>query len=233
MSTVPQSLRDAGQVIRAGALTEAEDVRIITGPGTTSKSGYHAGTNEGLTPGSEYSTRRARDRAGLSTASSALDISYRGPRPDGKRFTAASKRAQIAFTAWLVGEAKAGRADLMMIVGPGADGRAYGWYRWNGWKPVGPRPKGNSHEAHTHVSFPRDTEFGDRASMFRPYWPALPTPVPDSPETPDEEPEEDTLQDELDEAVARAEAAEARVTELEALAAEDVADAKKIVERHA
>jgi hypothetical protein len=58
----------------------------------------------------------------------------------------------------------------MEIIGPGDDGRAYAWQQWTGWKRVGPRPKGDGHEWHIHLSYPRDTETADKVALFRRYY---------------------------------------------------------------
>lgn len=175
MSTTPASTAAAAHLIAAGALaagyTALHSIRAARGP-----HGYHAGRAEIYGPtGSgdrDYSVRKPRDKAGLSNASSALDITMRGP---------GSREHQRAFTAYLVAAAAAGRADLVEVLGPDAQGRATWWGVDDGWQPklgwtIGGKwvPVDASHEWHTHISFYRDTELGDRASMFAGFFGSTP-----------------------------------------------------------
>jgi len=228
MSTISQSSRDAAHLIRAGA--EADGYKaIISHRNVRSDRGYHAGQDDIYGPGGagdrDYSVRRKRDKAGLSNASAAMDISFRGP---------GAQAAQRRFAPWLAAEAKAGRADIMEVIGPGPDGKAYDWRKSNGWRPIGPRPRlpngqADSHTYHDHVSLPRDTEFGDRTSMFRGFFPALADPIPDSPDDPEpddppEGPPTPPTQAELDAAIERAEAAEQVIAQIGKVVADFEAD---------
>ena len=221
MSTIAQSSRDAAHLIRAGAASEGYKAIIShratrVNPRTGKYGGYHSGTNEGLRPGSDYSTTKPRDKVGLSKASAAMDIGFRGIK--GVAGSAARAwRAQRDFTVWLVAEVKAGRADLMEIVGPNANGIATYWSKPD-WVPSKGRDR-----LHPHVGYPRDTEFADRASQFRGFFPALAErrtfpPTPDDPEPDDDDvPGDGPTQDEFDTAIERAEQAEAERDELAVL----------------
>lgn len=204
MSSIPQSTRDAAAVIRAGAESEGRkafiSIRAARGP-----HGFHAGKAEIFGPGGDglrdYSVRAKRNRAGLSNASSAMDVTIRGPQ---------NLKRQREFTAFMVAEAKAGRADLFEIIGPNAEGKAAYWSKKNGWNEVlgwqtkkGWVPVDPSHTWHTHFSFWRDTEFSDRAAMFRPLWPQVQgVPAEHAVDDPEpllgEPPEEDKPEDDSD-----------------------------------
>jgi len=149
-------------------------------------------------------------------------------KPDGTPSNAASaidfvglpKKQVIALTAHLVAEAQAGRIpELAEIIGPGLDGKAYRWAA-PGWKRTLGR---KDHTWHLHLGLKRKTWLGD-VDLIGYFEPVLgPRPVTLSPdeEPPDEEPNEpkptyEELETERDEAIDRAEAAEAEVARIKA-----------------
>lgn len=150
MSYAPKTLLDARSYILARTSLHPDAVGIVGGPGHTY--GYHLGADR--LPAWDYSTQTTRDRAGLTTAASALDIGDFGRLPQ--------------LRAYLVGAAKARQAnDIAEIIGPGDDGRAYSWERARGFSAVGPRARGDSHEWHIHISYYRDSEYRDKVGLFR------------------------------------------------------------------
>lgn len=171
MSTAPDSLRAIRQLVSAKAPTWIVSIRANLRPGDR-YAGYHAGYDEIYGPNGlgdqAYSVRRPRDRRSRnlnhvpplasSNASSACDISVRGL---GRRENA---RLQREFTAWTVQRAKAKLLDIQFVGGPDAKGNATIWEKpyWT--------PKPGVDKDHTHISWPRDTEFGDRAGQLAPYW---------------------------------------------------------------
>lgn len=174
MSTIPQSLSDLKRYLIEKTGAEGKNFGIRGAVGARRQWGYHLGRSDIYGSGGygdkDYSNRRRRDRAGLSEASSGFDI--RLPAKELKR-----------LTAYLVDEARAGRADLMEILGPDSLGAAKRWARPD-WKPL---PASADHRWHIHLSFPRDTETGDRVAMFEGLYGSR-TPVEPEPEDPFPEP---------------------------------------------
>jgi hypothetical protein len=161
VSDAPENLKDLRRYLmeKTGKTSANFGIRGVVGP--KRNSGYHLGRRdiygEGGLGDKDYSIQRPRDKRGLTDMSAGFDIQLG---------VAELKRMR----AWLVAEATAGRADLMEIIGPGDDGRAYAWQKWTGWQPVGPRAKGDGHEWHIHLSYPRDTETADKVALFRRYY---------------------------------------------------------------
>lgn len=179
MSFAPDSLKALRRYLveKTGKPTENFGIRGTVGAKRVQ--GYHLGKVDIYGPGglgdADYSVRRPRDKRGLTDAASGFDM---------KLPIAALKELR----AYLVSAARAGRApDLVEIIGPGSDGRAYDW-RKPDWVRVGPRAKGDSHEWHIHLSYHRDSEFRDKVALFEPYY--GPRTVVDEPE-PEPEPIED------------------------------------------
>lgn len=126
--------------------------------------GYHLGKDR-LRPG-DYSAKLARDRAGLSNASSANDVGEFGELVELVEFT--------------VAEARAGRMpDLRAVIGPARDGRAYRWDFDD--DEVTKRAPGDSHEYHGHWSWYRDSEYRDKVGYFRPFFEDASAPKPTIP----------------------------------------------------
>lgn len=152
MSYAPRSILDARAYLTAQTGLAAVSLGIVGD--RRHGTGYHLGEDR-LRSG-DYSTRTARDRAGLTDAASALDIG----RHD----------RLVELTGWLVAEARAGRLpDVREIIGPSADGRAYRYDHLSGWDAE-LRSRGDSHEGHGHVSWYRDSEHRDKTSMFRRFY---------------------------------------------------------------
>ena len=154
MSYAPKTLLDARAYILARTKLKPVQVGIVGDSSHTY--GYHLGKDR--LPPNDYSARTARDKAGLSDAASALDISDFGDL--------------WRLTEFLVAEARAGRLpDVREIIGPLRDGRAYRWDHLDGWKAVR-RAKGDSHEWHIHISYYRDSEYRDKTDVFRRFFEA-------------------------------------------------------------
>lgn len=159
MSTRPQSLIDVGQLVKSNFPTAAISIRAAR-----SARGFHAGRAEIFGPAGQgardYSVKAARNSAGLTDASSAIDISrisYKGADSPLRQLTAS-----------LVAQSAAGQdgAQLFEVIGPDATGAANYWGVLTGWQPR-PAWADGSHRWHVHVSYYRDTEFSDRTAPFR------------------------------------------------------------------
>lgn len=173
MSMAPESLKAIRHKIRElTGDTWIVSIRANLRPGDKYE-GYHAGYADidgplGVGTAKAYSTIRPRDRKNRNlkhipplasaNASSATDITVRGM---GRGQNAKEQRR---FTAWLVERAKVKLLDVQFIVGPNAEGEGTIWMKPD-WKP-----KPGVDKTHTHISWPRDTEFGDRVSQLTPYW---------------------------------------------------------------
>jgi hypothetical protein len=158
MSKAPQNLIDARRYLRATTGRGSPSFGIRGFVGKKRDDGYHLGRRDMEGPGGrglhgpanprgDYSSRRPRDQAGLTPGSnwaSALDIS--GPVPELKQ--ALAKMVQLA---------KAGKLDVMELIGPNANGDATD-YRRPLWKPLVRKDpnKRDGHRSHIHMSFPRD-----------------------------------------------------------------------------
>lgn len=114
------------------------------------RGGYHQG--EPNVPASDYSRDESRrDENGLSGAASALDI---GNFPRLRE-----------LSRWIVAQCQAGTPDTRdireVIYSP--DGRSV-----KRWDRLGVRSSGDSsHLTHTHISYFRDSEARDKASLFK------------------------------------------------------------------
>lgn len=170
MSTIPQSLKDLKQMIRSA--TNDTWIMSIRAPASDIPyRGYHAGYKDIYGPngvgGTAYSVIRPRDKRdhnlnhvpplASENGSSAIDVTVRGLGNQNARI-------QQEFTAWIVKQAKAGLMDIMFVGGPDANGNPKVWEKPY-WKPHDGPDK-----YHTHISFPRDTEFVDRTTQFKAYF---------------------------------------------------------------
>lgn len=120
---------------------------------------YHLGRDELKMSRDPYSARTARDLAGLSNAASAFDITDQiGPQ------------LLRSLSVWLVTECRTKAPDTLdireIIYSP--DGEVVlTWDREKGATSF-PQQRGSlSHKTHTHISWYRDSEFTDRAAVFR------------------------------------------------------------------
>ncbi|KXK63344.1 hypothetical protein AWW66_03255 [Micromonospora rosaria] len=129
--------------------------------------GYHCGADRVRRVGSEirdYSVvESTRDRNGLTTAASALDVGWFSVRSGGRTHDLRS------FSVWCISQCAAGTADTRdireIIYSP--DGKTV-----RRWDRLGRRSTGDSsHRWHTHFSFFRDaTKAGrDQTPLFRRY----------------------------------------------------------------
>lgn len=126
-----------------------------------SDTSYHVGKSW-LKPGSYSVNESARDRAGLTEASSAIDIGWWSITKNGKTHTLRT------FSRWLVNQCEAGATDTRdireIIWSP--DGTVVKRY-----DRLGIRSSGDtSHRTHTHMSWFRDSENRDRAAVIRRYF---------------------------------------------------------------
>lgn len=123
---------------------------------------YHLGSDK-LAAGA-YSARTLRDRNGLSTAASAIDLG----RLNG------SLGELRAFSSWLVGQARvnaAGTIDIREII-YSPDGRTVlRWDRERGYASLPRKGEADaSHLTHTHISFYRDSRSRNKTALFKPYF---------------------------------------------------------------
>ncbi|MEV4414022.1 peptidoglycan-binding domain-containing protein [Catellatospora sp. NPDC049609] len=133
-------------------------------------SGYHLGRDRlKHRLDRDYSTRTARDKAGLTDAASAFDLGNH-------------KRLR-EFSVWLVAQCRANAADTRdireVIYSP--DGRTV--LRWDRERGVSSAPKAgeasDSHRYHTHISWYRDSEHRDKTAVFKRFYvSATPPPAP-------------------------------------------------------
>jgi hypothetical protein len=123
---------------------------------------YHLGKSQ-LTSDA-YSTKTARDKAGLTEAASAIDLGKLG----------GSFAKLRSFSGWLVKQAQVNRpgtSDIREIIWS-PDGKAVlRWDRERGYASA-PKPSeaDSSHRTHTHISWYRDAEGRDHTTAFRPYF---------------------------------------------------------------
>ncbi|WP_329105526.1 peptidoglycan-binding protein [Micromonospora sp. NBC_01699] len=175
MTVAPQNLKDARTLILESLPVDPAAVGIV---GDDAHSGgYHCGSDR--TVKNDYSVvESSRDKTGLTTAASALDV--------GQFFKGAHNLR--TFSAWLVNECAKGAADTKdireVIYSP--DGHSV-----KRWDREGKRTSGDdSHLWHTHISFYRDATKANRdvRPLFRRYIayvngtpapkPPAPTPAP-------------------------------------------------------
>lgn len=134
------------------------EVGIVGGPGHVAQgTSYHLGKDQLILSKNPYSARTARDRAGLSNAASALDID---DDLDELR----------ELSDWLVTECRAGAPDTLdireIIFSP--DGvHVFRWDRERGQTSLPVPDNDLSHRSHTHVSYYRDSEFRDKAGLYK------------------------------------------------------------------
>lgn len=161
MSTRPQSLIDVSKYLQEKTGLKAKWFSIRA---ARSSGGFHAGSDEIFGPNGkgnrDKSMKGPRNKAGLSKASSAIDIH--------------APNQLKALTAHLV----ANHGDLIYeVIGKDADGKPCYWGVPSNWQPKygWTQDKGD----HIHCAFFRDTEFSDRLAPFRSFYEV---PVPPAPE---------------------------------------------------
>jgi len=128
---------------------------------------YHLGKSQ-LRAGA-YSAQTARDKAGLTEAASAFDMS-------------GSLASLQAFSKWLVGQARAnkpGTSDMREIIYSPDGKTVLRWDRQRGYNSL-PRAgeADNTHLWHTHISWYRDAQARDHTTAFRPYFEKASVDVP-------------------------------------------------------
>lgn len=167
MSYAPKSIVDAAKVWVANG-----GVNLGIVGDTAHTKGYHLGKDriyDGSGPGigdSDYSVKLARDKAGLTNASSALDLG---------RLNGSLKGLQ-SYSNWLVAQCRKGAPGTKdvreVIFSP--DGKVV--KRWDNHAKVlynggtGTGQGDDSHLTHTHISFYRDSESRDKTVLFAPYF---------------------------------------------------------------
>lgn len=112
----------------------------------------------------DYSVKTARDKAGLSTHASAIDL--------GKLADSFTKLH--TFSVWLVERARAnatGTSDIREII-YSPDGNIV--LRWDRERGINSEPRTGeadaTHLTHTHISFYRDSRSRDKVRIFAPYF---------------------------------------------------------------
>lgn len=151
MSYAPQALLDAREYLLDKTGLPDAGIGIVGDKSHTY--GYHLGKDR-LKAG-DYSASLSRDKRGLSNAAAALDIG--------------NFSKLVALTAFLVAEAKAGRApDIREVIGPKGDGRAYRWDFHD--DEIEKRSDGDSHEWHVHISYYRDSQDRDKTALFKKFF---------------------------------------------------------------
>lgn len=129
---------------------------------------YHLGKSQ-LSAGA-YSIAFPRDKAGLTEAASAVDLGKFGGSFTGLR----------SFSTWLVDRCKAGDPgtdDIREII---FSPNGLIVQRWDNYAKklyaggTGTGQGDDSHKYHTHISFPRDSEFRDKIALFGRYFGATP-----------------------------------------------------------
>jgi hypothetical protein len=173
------------------ALTNARDYLISQGiPGNSigivgdkshrSSGGYHVGNDVLAMIGklhTDYSKRQTdKDRPG-SNAAMALDIG------------GLSGRALSDLTNWIIAQCKAGTHDTRNIREViGRKSPSGGVTRYDALGILDEDSGSADHATHTHISYYRDSEGGDKTSLFRRYYePATTSPPPAQPAEIDEE----------------------------------------------
>lgn len=165
MTFAPPTIKEVRAYLK-GEDADLSDVElgIVGGPGhVRTGTSYHLGKDQLIMSKNPYSARTARDRAGLSNASSALDID---DDLDELR----------DMSVWIVAECRKGTPDTLdireVIYSP--DGViVLQWDRERGVNSA-PRPHPDlSHRGHSHFSWYRDSEFRDKTAIFKRYFATL------------------------------------------------------------
>lgn len=157
MTTAPDSLLEAREFIIDHVKINPAAVGIVGGPGHFG--GYHCGRDR-VVKGDYSVVESARDRRGLTSDASALDIGMFTVRgAGGKTYNLRD------YSVWLVKQCRAGTADTAdireVIYSPDGD-------TVKRWDRLGVRSGGDSsHRTHTHKSYFRDTLHRDKTAVFR------------------------------------------------------------------
>lgn len=160
MTFAPASLLAVRRVFktRFPHIADAE-LGIVGGPShIQTGTSYHLGADQLKMSRNPYSARTTRDKAGLSNAASAFDITDRIGPPLLRE-----------LSQWLVTQCRVRATDTLdvreIIFSPNGIA-VLTWDRERGVTSY-PMARGDSsHRTHTHVSWYRDSEFRDRAAVF-------------------------------------------------------------------
>lgn len=146
-----------------------DSIGIVGDESHQSSGGYHVGNDVLARIGkltSDYSKRQTdKDRPG-SNAAMALDIG------------GLSAQQLYELTAWLIAQCRAGTPDtrnIREIIGRRTPSGGVTRYDALG---ILPDSGSADHATHTHISYYRDSEGGDKTSLFRRYYEPAPTPQP-------------------------------------------------------
>ena len=146
----------ANDVVNLGIVGDASHV--------TGGNSYHLGKSQ--LAADSYTIMFPRDKAGLTEAASAVDLGKFAGSFTGLRL----------FSVWLVARCKAGDpgTDDIREVIFSPDGRIV--QRWDNYAKrlylggTGTGQGDDSHKYHTHISFPRDSEFRDKIALIGRYF---------------------------------------------------------------
>lgn len=162
MTFAPDSIRAVRSLLKGeDADLDDTELGIVGGPShVRTGTSYHLGKDQLIMSKNPYSVRTARDKAGLSNASSALDID---DDLDELR----------ELSIWLVKECRANAPDTRdireIIYSP--DGvQVLQWDRERGITSQSQPHSDLSHRMHTHISWYRDSEFRDKTAVFRRFY---------------------------------------------------------------
>lgn len=147
----------------------AESIGIVGDRSHRSSGGYHVGNDVLAMIGklhTDYSKRQTdKDRPG-SDAAMALDIG------------GLSGQELYELTAWLIAQCRAGTHDTRNIREViGRRSPSGGVIRYDALGILGDTGS-SDHESHTHISYYRDSEGGDKLSLFKRYYEPAPTQPP-------------------------------------------------------
>ena len=162
MTTAPSDLLEFRRQIQSRTGLPAVSLGIVGDSAHAASGGYHEGRDD-LTRvgrvGTDYSTRLARDKAGLTNSASAMDIGY--------HWSHGGDAAWLRFNGLLTSQLHAGDPALAAIraVNYSPDGRRkQRMDRQTGWATESTT---DTVDVHTHIEWYRDTEGKRQASISR------------------------------------------------------------------
>ena len=164
MTINPQTLRDLGAywVAQGG-------VNLGVVGNTAHTSGYHLGRDriyDGAGPGlgdADYSVKLPRDKAGLTSAASAIDLGKLGGSLTNLRAFSRDLVARCMSSA-------ATRHDIREIIYSPDGVKVQRYSGIDNLIHTGPGNGDSSHIGHTHISYLRDSEGRDKRPAFAPYF---------------------------------------------------------------
>lgn len=163
MSYAPETILEVRRFLQPLTNLSASGLGIVGDAAHARRASYHNGRDRVLAYNrlaTDYSTRTARDRAGLTNAASALDI---GNFPRLR-----------TFSVWLVGQCRKdapGTRDIREVIYSPDGVRVLRWDRQRGFASL-PRTgeADNSHLWHTHISWYRDSEKRNKLNVLRAFF---------------------------------------------------------------